>query len=980
MNIDQVLERNLTPEQKNAAMDPASEVLCLACAGSGKSRTLAYRIAYLLARNVTPQSIVAFTFTNKAADSIKRRVSQALQATNLDPSVIGAMYIGTIHAYCQRVLGDIDATYRQYDVLDDNRLQLFLISRYSELGLQDFRGNPQGGGRSRSRRYFDLISEVAHAWKTTNDELLSFTEIAAEDPELGALLQRIQDQLRKDQYLDFSLMIRHVVEAVSNGKPEALKITDSVRHLLVDEYQDVNPCEEQLIRLLRYKAETLFVVGDDDQAIYAWRGSDVSNILEFRDRYPSCSSHTLARNFRSTDPIVQASDAFVAAELGSIRFPKKPLAHANQMPQDCRVLPMFPDRRAEASWVAERIRDLLDTAYQEDSSEEPRGLTPADFAILMRSTRLKEKDGNPCHAAFTEALTDLGIPFSLEAGGAPFERIQTAVLRDTFELMRNTNPSRSKVRRHFEENVLHAFPDANFDALAKVLSNWGRRIHRPMNSPRVRLYPQELMYDLLFAFNLADSGFPDDVMRDIGLFSLMLQDVETVYLSVDSKGRFSSILNFLQNSAEKGYNVSTDDLVQRPDAVTVSTVHKMKGLEFPCVFVVDAEAQRFPLNRRKYSGWLPENVMSSALERGAYHNTHDGEARLFYTAVTRAERYLYISGAVNLPGGTRVNRSSKYSLRLAEHERVACEMDDLSSDLPVADRRRRLEETDYPTSFSEIQYYLQCPRSYQFRERYGFKPIIKEMFGYGKSVHTSIQKLHEIHSDASPTLEQAAQVVQDTFHLKHAPASRNPVAAPGPYERARAQAAEIAQGYVQKFGSDFVRERQIEATFEISAEDCTITGSIDLLLHEDENGSIQEAEVIDFKTMEGGPLPDDNNDLNWTSLALQVQLYAMAAEQVLDQNAKTGSVHFLKDGQRIKIPITPEALAAALRNVEWAVKGILSSDFPMRPHAAKCRQCDFEKLCPKQPQGFQTETCPPPLHLPNCQQQMAHAFSQYDDE
>ena len=143
--------------------------------------------------------------------------------------------------------------------------------------------------------------------------------------------------------------------------------------------------------------------------------------------------------------------------------------------------------------------------------------------------------------------------------------------------------------------------------------------------------------------------FGDDVMRDIGLFSRMILDIESVYMSVDSKQRFSDVLNFLQNAAETGYNVSTDDVIQRPDAVTVSTVHKMKGLEFPCVFIVDVEANRFPGTNRKYDGWLPSGVMEESIDRGAYHSTEDGEIRLFYTAATRAERYLYVSGAESLP-------------------------------------------------------------------------------------------------------------------------------------------------------------------------------------------------------------------------------------------------------------------------------------------------------------------------------------------
>ena len=134
-DIGRVLIDNLTPHQRDAANDSGSEVLCLACAGSGKSRTLAFRIARLVAEGQDPTGIVAFTFTDKAAESIKRQVSKALSAAGLDPMFLGAMYVGTIHSYCNNILGEMDARYRQFDVLDENRLKLFLISRYFRLNL-----------------------------------------------------------------------------------------------------------------------------------------------------------------------------------------------------------------------------------------------------------------------------------------------------------------------------------------------------------------------------------------------------------------------------------------------------------------------------------------------------------------------------------------------------------------------------------------------------------------------------------------------------------------------------------------------------------------------------------------------------------------------------------------------------------------------------------------------------------------------------
>lgn len=969
-NIQQVIKNSLTSDQQAAALDTSQQVLTLACAGSGKSRTLAFRIARLLAEGSKPDEIVAFTFTEKAAESIKRRVAQALEACSIDVTVMGAMFIGTIHGYCQRILGDMDATYRQYDVLDENRLKLFLISRYPQLGLQSFRP------RARGNSYFDTIKQVSDAWKTTNDELIDLQSIVAEDADLGNLLVQLDQRLQADQYIDFSLMIRRVVDGLASNNANAIKAVSKLKHLICDEYQDVNPCQERLIQLLHGRSETLFVVGDDDQSIYAWRGADVSNILTFQSRYPNSSTHTLSQNFRSTTPIVEASDRFVSAQLGPSRMGKNPVAASNRSPQAADVL-WFDNRPNEATWVADRIEQLLGTRYEEPDGT-VRGLTPADFAILMRSTRQEEQDGNPRHSAFTLELGNRGIPFSLEAGGGPFDRPEIAALRDTFELLRDSAVDRNTLQQHFNTSVLPNYPNASFQTLAAILTDWGRRIHRPQGSTRQRLYPQQLLYDLLNAFGIASTNMSNDVMREVGLFSQMILDVETVYMSVDSAYRFSEVLNFLGNAAESGYDVSTDHVMQRPDAVTVSTVHKMKGLEFPCVFVVDVEAQRFPKRRGSYQGWLPQGVMTAAINRGAYQSTHDEEARLFYTAVTRAERYLFVTGATNLPNGRRTNRPSPYSQVLAQHAAVGVDETVVPNGLAPCPQIPRIDDGDYPTNFSEVRYYLKCPKSYQFRERFGMNPAVPEMFGYGQTVHTAIQKLHEKFPDVAPSAAEAQQIASDTFHLKHVPPSSDPVNRPGGYERARDAAAGIAQQYVQTFGNDFQRSRQIEAVFEIPANQCVISGAIDLLLREDEDDNIVAAEIIDFKAMEGGGDPEHNSDLDWTELALQVQLYARAAAQVLGENAKTGSVHLLKDNQRVEVPITDEALDAAVENIEWAVQGIMAGDFPMRPHAKKCEDCDFSPVCAQQAEPFVHQlTVPPRLHLPGGAKETARSFSQF---
>jgi len=956
MNIDEVLASELTVQQRAAAVDPAREVLCLACAGSGKSRTLAYRIARLLSAGARPEGIVAFTFTERAADSIKRRVAQSLTRVGISPNVLGAMYIGTIHSYCQHVLGKTDAVYRQFDVVDENRLKLYIISRYARLGLRALRA------RARGNSYFDAVRQLSNAWKILNDELLIVAAVTARDAQLGEVLQRLSDSLAQDQYIDFSLMIRLVVDALVREDAAARAAVADLQHLMVDEYQDVSPAQEELIRRLHALSETLFVVGDDDQSIYAWRGADVSNILNFRGRYPNAAQLPLSENFRSTSAIVATSDAFVAAELGPSRTVKNPTAAADRSPRDFRIT-WFGNRADEAAWIASRIEALLGTAYQEADGT-VRGLTPADFAILMRSTREPEQDDSPRHSAYTRALTTRNIRFSLESGGGPFERPQVAVLRSTFQLLRNGPPTRPEVQAHFNAQVLAAYPQASFNSLVGVLTTWGRLIHTPPGGARRRVYPQQLVYDLLEAFGLAQAGFTDEILRDIGLFSLMIQDVETVYMSVDSPDRFREILNFLENAAETGYDVSTEDVLERPDAVAVSTVHKAKGLEYPVVFVVDVEAQRFPGRARPYDGWLPPAVIAAALNRGAYQKNRSEEARLFYTAITRAERYLHVTGAANLPGGARPRKTSEFSRRLA-HPEISDDANALPAGLVPAARQRRIDETVLPTSFSEIRYYLRCPMDYRFRHGFGFTPPVPDMFGFGKTVHTAVEKLHEVYSDRAPTPDQAAEVARRVFHLKHVPQSRDPQNNPGPYERARDKSVDIARNYAQSYTQDFQRRRQVEARFEIPARDCVIAGSIDLLLKQDEAGRILEAEVVDFKAIQGGIEPERNEELDWTELSLQVQLCAKAAQEVLGETARTGSVHLLKDGQRVSVPVDDQAVQAAVDNIEWAVNGILEGDFPSRPHPEKCSACDFARICPRQMQDFRAGVQPPPeIHVP----------------
>jgi DNA helicase-2/ATP-dependent DNA helicase PcrA len=953
---------DLTPDQYNAVIDSANEVLCLACAGSGKSRTLAFRIARLISEGNPPDSIVAFTFTEKAAESLKRRVADALERCNLPVEMVGAMYIGTIHSYCQNLLGQMDARYRQFEVLDENRLKLFLLSRYFDLGLHTLQ-------HAKNSRMYATISEISNAWKIANDELLSYQEIQQHDLQLGQCLENVYNRLNRDQYIDFSLMIRLVVEALRSNSPAIDRAIQNVRHLMVDEYQDVNPSQEALIEGIYRRIETLFVVGDDDQAIYGWRGADVRNIIEFTQRYQNCSSHTLSTNFRSTEAIVEVANRFIQLELSANRIDKTPTSHANGNIRHFGNL-WFDTRQEEANWVAQRINDLIGTKYNDGDTE--RGLTRSDFAILMRSVQGGTRNGGaPYHRDYTQALTQLGIPYIIEAEGSIFERPHAMVIRSAMKLLENAGPTRTVVANFFNQEILPHFPNANLNRFIDVISRWNTQIHTPAGGARRKVYPQNLVHELIEAFNVSTTQFVngEQVMRDLGVFSSIILDVEKVFISIDSSQRYTTVLRFLDNVAETGYDTSQVELMSRPNAVTISTVHKMKGLEFPVVFIVDVVQQRFPGKRMNYNGWLPLSLIQNALSRGLYQTDIYGEARLFYTALTRAERFLYITGSANQPGLQRPKQPSPFKLRIQNinHGEVTSDSGDLPANREMAEQRMRVDEESVPTSFTEIKDYLECPMRYKFRKIFGFSPAVPELFGFGLTTHTAINKLHQEYTNVPPSRHQAEQITQEVFHLKHVFPSNNPQSL-GPYERARNASRRVVGAYAEGYPQDFTQTRSLEQRFEIRADNALITGSIDLLLREDGAGQIIEAKVIDFKSMD---YPEHNRTpFFWINLSLQVQLYAHAANIVLGENARTGAVHLLKEvaspenPNRIDVPITREAIDAAIANIQWAVNKILHREFPMRPSPLKCEECDFKKVCARRRQEFSDDSRPPEIHIP----------------
>ena len=545
MTTLEVLHSNLTDEQYETVIDDSKHILCLACAGSGKSRTLAYKIAYLITKGESPDAIIAFTFTEKAADSIKRRVAEALRKFGLPENYIGAMFIGTLDSFCQKLLGDINAKYRQYDILDRNGLILFLMSRFHEIGLKYGKG-----------KYFrENILPLADAWQTMNNENICLKDIEQYDVTLYDRLTKLEEILVRDGYMDFSFAIRLGVQELKKITNKLYSYIAKYKFLLVDEYQDINPIQEEFIKTLASHLDMLLVVGDDDQSIYGWRGANVQNILTFNTRYSNVSTHRLSINFRSTTAIVDSANSFVQHAISLVRLAKDIKSYSDGNIQDLRKI-WFNDREDEAEWVAQRIESLIGTKYVEginpDGTEKCRGLTYGDFAILLRA--IHNSNGDNRDKQFADALKRHGIPFKSTGEGGIFDRPYAMCVKDTMELLRKEGVPREKALEFFEQRVLSVFPNADESRFLNILNKWYQNIHASTSAARRKVYPQEFLHDLIDVFNVRD--FQDQTaLRDLGLYSKIILDVEKTYTSIDNSYRYAEMLNFISNIAMNSYEL-----------------------------------------------------------------------------------------------------------------------------------------------------------------------------------------------------------------------------------------------------------------------------------------------------------------------------------------------------------------------------------------------------------------------------------------
>ncbi len=625
------LLQGLNPEQQRAVETTEGPLLIQAGAGSGKTKTLTHRIAYLLAsRRAAPHNILAVTFTNKAAKEMRLRVARLLGENPDSRSFMP--YMGTFHGICVRLLrqdGEYLGVPRSFVIFDESD-RLAAVKRVSKGLMIDEKAFPP-------RVIAGLISSAKN--EMLSPEAYNQTAASPAQQVAARVYPLYEAAVREAGALDFDDLINRTVELLKSQPAIRQKWQQQFKYIMIDEYQDTNAAQYQLVNLLTNDQKNIAVVGDDWQSIYSWRGADFRNILKFEQDYPACTVIKLEQNYRSTKHILDAAHAVITKNLQ--RSDKHLWTEAGDgLPVQ---LLQVSNERAEGETIIRRIRSGLDSGHRHYQ----------DYAVLYRT--------NAQSRSIEEAFVHYGIPYRVVGGVRFYDRKEIkdvlAYLRllyqpeDRISFERIVNvPARGIGTKSLQD--FFAWQQASGLNLQTALIEVATC---PDLTPKARKSLGELG-DILASLRKVStdasvSGLIDSLLRRIDYLHFL--DDGTVQAEARQEN-VKELLSVAQEYQEVGLDgfleevALVSDLDQADfgnDAVTLMTLHAAKGLEFPVVFMTGLEESILPHSRALYD--------QSEMEE---------ERRLCYVGMTRARQELYLLYANSrlLYGGVQHNPPSRF--------------------------------------------------------------------------------------------------------------------------------------------------------------------------------------------------------------------------------------------------------------------------------------------------------------------------------
>ena len=899
----------------------------IACAGAGKTEAVSQRVvAQLQMPGVKAENVVAFTFNERAAAELKDRIALRFQEQTGSRQGLADLYVGTIHGFCLDVLQANEPAALSFSVLSDIQQRLFIARNSSKSGLSDL-----GWLRHRNAGTYAEVMAILREGDIDERALAGTT--------IESCMNKYLDLLAQHRYLDFTAIVANTVHLLEDDPGFRGRVGHRVKFLTVDEYQDVNPIQERLIRCLHDHGTKVTVVGDDDQLLYSWRGSSIANILEFEARYPDVRTIRIERNFRSSPGVVDLA-RHVITRNDPDRLCKRMVSAERQAFEDGDLeIEDFADHTEEARHIAARIQMLLGVPFCDAPDSDARGLSYSDFAILVRVKKLIP--------AITEALDDADIPYVVAGVSSLFDTREAEAARQLFYYLSGRSRT-TQLKAAWTAAGLGLSTADIARGLTKAKENL-RRIEA--GEGRFGIYNLQRSYlDFLEAIRLReetvasarDAHAAEVAFYNLGKFSQIISDFEQINFQSDPQRKYESFAAFLEHQAGDVYPEGwLEARYVTPDAVQILTIHQAKGLQWPAVFVPGLTKERFP-PRGSFgrTAWhaIPDGVVRN---RSDYRDKTEDERRLFYVAMTRAKKYLTITRAP-YPSEKRVwHTPSPFWEEVLEAQKSLRIPDPLP-------RRQRLtprpvkEMSDVSLSFSELKFAFECPYSFKLRFLYGFNAPIAEALGYGKGLHDCLYDLHDraIHG-GDTSIAVVADLVARHLWL--------PFAYRDLSKALSASARRRLREYIDKRSGEFADIEFAERPIELDLGDgIRVNGRIDLIRRRSTN----EVVVIDFKSNDRTQQEDVTD--------LQLRVYALGYEQATGESAASVVVDNLDnlDNPRADA-VTSAMLETAADSVRRTGARMRHNDYPRNPtggstaaRRATCGRCDMNVICARGANGI----------------------------
>lgn len=908
----------LTQSQRDAIEHGGTNLQLIACAGSGKTEVVARRVVHLLdpnkAESLQPANIVAFTFTDKAAAELKERIVTRTKESLGDIHGLAEMFVGTIHAFALDLIKSEVPKYLKFEVLNEVQQGLFVDRHSKRSGLTastDLKGKPL-------RRYIDTRNFIT-ALSILREAELNDTRLAG--CSVFDELETYSNLLDNRSYLDYSSILEALVDVLTNDGALRERLAARVKYVIVDEYQDVNPVQEAIVWSLYDLGARICVVGDDDQTIYQWRGSDVRNILEFAQRYPSVDQIPLNDNFRSSQGIIRTARPFI--EKNNDRLPKAMTPAGDQIYESGDVAALsFDSPEEEARHIVETAQSLRGVAFQEDGDE--RGLSWSDMAVLLRSVRKNAE-------SITEAFRAAGVPFIVSGMNNLFGTAEAEAARQLFYFVGD----RDDVD---ETDVEQAWADVDLGLDAQELSDAVQNVvtaKAALTDPNQKRWGQYSIQRVFINF-LEEAGIREErvpggrgevILYNLGKFSQLISDFESIHYHSKPVEKYAAFANFLQYRAEDAYPEGwQDNQYASPDAVRIMTVHQAKGMQWPVVFVPALLRNRFPapkIGGRNVWHLIPRDGVH---DQARFEGTIEDERRLFYVAMTRSQKFLHLTWAPIAGLSNRYARKSEFwdDVLVSKH---------VKRRVPDYTRRKQLPPTPRGSianvvfSFSDLKYFFECPYQFKLRVLYGFNIPIHEALGYGKSLHDALAEVHAraIQGDIANDAE-VPRLVDTHLHVPYAYSSLR--------EQLEAAATRVLRDYMNDNAELFDKIEFSEKSIELNLGDgVSVVGRIDLVRRIDTD----EISIVDLKSSDRAQAEDVTET--------QLHVYALGYQELTGRAADYVEIYELDERKRKPRSVDDEFISEVRSDVHEAANALRTSTLRPAPAPRKCAACDYRGMC-----------------------------------